>query len=68
MSAYSVGIARTSGRKVWWVKWQMASHDMMQSHEHIRDATAEESALMSKVEWNTDTADDCAKLRSLLAD
>lgn len=58
MAAYIVGTSY-SGR-VWRESWQ-------QIHlEDERPATAEESALMNKVIWNNDTAEDRAKLRALL--
>ena len=66
MSAYSVGTARHSGRKTWWVNWQMAHTDMSATHDNIRPATEEEAALMAKVEWETDTPADCEKLRAIL--
>jgi hypothetical protein len=66
MSAYSVA-QNQSGDWTWWLNWEMAS-SYTGAYKNIRPATAEESALMDKIVWETDTPEDRKRLRELLSD
>ena len=63
MAAYKVGTDST-GVRVWW-NWQGAGFES--HHTDVRDATPEEAALMDKVIWDTDTPDDCRRIKELIA-
>lgn len=64
MAKYRVG---TSGNhRVWWAGWELPHADF-QDYKDIRDATEEESALMDKIVWGSDTPADCVKVRELIA-
>lgn len=59
MAAYKVW--REGGETFWATAWQGATIPA-----DARDCTPEEEALMDKVIWDTHTADDIGRLRTLL--
>lgn len=61
MAAFTVGRDET-GRRIWWVNWQCPGY----SAPDMREPTAEEAEIMTRIEWGSDYPGDAELLRALL--
>jgi hypothetical protein len=68
VSTYKVA-TNSTGERIWCAGYDMAHCDMpLLGYSDIRDASAEEAALMDKVVWGSDSEADCRKLKELIAE